>query len=241
MHLVNKRALVTGAGKRIGKAIAVGLAKAGADVVVHYSSSKDGAKEVAAEIRKIGRRVELIQCDLASAEGPAQLAKATLNAFGGLDILINNASVYSEPGKWNAEKNILQETLADWELSLNVNARAPFFLIQALAPALKQALNQQGSGCVVNILDQSISTPFYSRASHSVSKTALAMITKLAAETLSPAVRVVGLELGKILPPEGLPEAEFNKCKWIGAEAVVDAVLSVLKDDSINGEIIPVI
>ncbi len=230
----NRWALVTGAGTRVGQTIAIGLARGGYDVIVHYFSSAKGAERTVSEVMAVGRKAFSVQADLRKTDSPKMLLKEIEAKVTKLELLVNNASTYPEPERAKAAKSLLEETPEDWELSLNVNARAPFFLIQQLAPLLSAS----GEGQVVNILDSSVSAPFLSRASHSVSKSALAAITKIAAETLAPKVRVNALELGSILAPVGRGD-EPGKV-WIGTQGVVDALLQLIADSGKNGEIVRV-
>lgn len=237
MQLIGRKALVTGAGKRVGKDIALALGRAGCDVFVHYSASATGAEETVNQIRSMGRVAELGRADLREVSAPAKLAEMVLERFGSLDILVNSASVYTAPGKMNAGHDLLNETVAEWELSFAVNARAPFFLIKELAPAL--AKSQDGN--VINILDLSVSKMFLSRAAHSMSKSSLLATTHFAAKSLKGKVRVNALELGDILAPEGLNEAAKNSVNWIGTGPVTDAVLRVLLNRNQTGTVIQVL
>lgn len=233
--LENKVALVTGGATRIGREISLTLARHGCDVAVHYHSNQAGAETVVSEIQKLGRRSCGICADLATSEAPALIRKELRKAFNNLDFLINNASFYDSPDKISAQKSLRDETLTDWERSLNINARAPFFLIQELAPLLEASEN----GAIVNILDRSIEDPFTDRASHSVSKSALAAITKLAAKTFASKIRVNGLELGSILPGDEMSAEETKRRSWGGTEDVTAGVIFLLKTGFINGEIVP--
>lgn len=226
--------LVTGGAVRVGRALALGLAEAGCDIAVHYSSSKAEAEEIVRQITVQGRRSFLIQGDFRRGEAPAEVIAAVNREWGALDVLINSASVYPSPDVLEGRESLLSEELADWELSLNVNARAPFFLIKHATPLLQQSRN----GNVVNILDTSAVEPYLNRASHTVSKSALATITRIAAGTLAPQVRVNALLLGGILPPEEMPEEERKRNIWLGTEDVVAATKFLLSTPGINNETI---
>ncbi|MCK6521524.1 SDR family oxidoreductase [Myxococcota bacterium] len=193
------RALITGAGVRLGRATAQQLAQAGFDLVLHVHRSRDGAEEVAAQARALGRRAEILQADLSSAEGCAQLAAEAL-AGGPIDALVNNAALY--------ERRALAEiTLAEWERMLAVNTRAPFLLIQALAPSLAQS-GLRGGGAVVNIGDIGGERPEPGFAHYSVSKAGILMLTRCLAAELAPKVRVNAVSPGAVLFPVEMPEAE---------------------------------
>lgn len=193
------RALITSAGVRLGRATALQLAQAGFDLTLHVHRSRDGAEAVAAEARALGRRVEILQADLSSAEDCARLAAETL-ASGPLDALVNNAALY--------ERRALAEiTLAEWEQMLAVNTRAPFLLIQALAPSLAQS-TLTGGGAVVNIGDIGGERPEPGFAHYSVSKAGILMLTRCLAAELAPRVRVNAVSPGAVLFPVEMPAAE---------------------------------
>jgi NAD(P)-dependent dehydrogenase (short-subunit alcohol dehydrogenase family) len=231
---MNKTALVTGAGQRIGQALAITLAEAGYNIAIHYYSSRDGAEETARQVRELGRRAEIFRADLREPSAPKRLAEEVLGVFDDLEVLINNASLFPQPGRMQAESDLLRQNLEEWEELLSVNSRAPFFLIQALAPTLSQS----GQGLIVNILDTSVSEPFLSRAAHTVSKSCLAAINRLAAKSLYPRVRVNALELGAILPPSELSEIEKKTLNWAGVKAVQQALMFLLESSFVNGEIL---
>lgn len=227
-------ALITGAGKRIGQALAIALAKEGCDIIVHYDKSREDAEKTVATIRALGREAVAIGGDLSLPDAPEQLAVQTIHTFGKLDILINNASIW--PKVDQGKQGLLTETLDDWNLALSINARAPFFLIKHLATTLRQSSRAN----IINILDSSVSNPFPSRASHSISKAALAAITTLAASTLFPPIRVNALELDMVLKSNDMSEEEAKKIRWTPLEKVVDSLLWVLKTTGISGQIVKV-
>jgi NAD(P)-dependent dehydrogenase (short-subunit alcohol dehydrogenase family) len=231
--LQGQRALVTGGATRVGAEIVRGLARAGADVVIHFGSNAHGAAAVAAEVRALGRRADLVQADLLSPQAPHELATQALQG-GGIDILVNNASIYPDADSLDSSHTIEHESLVDWERSMAINARAPFFLMQALAPALKAS----SVGNVINLLDRSLSDLFIDRAAHSVSKAALAHITHIAAKSWRGLVRVNGIELGPILPGDTMPPEEAAAIRWAGPAQVVATILYIITTPFINGEII---
>lgn len=232
--LVGRKVLVTGAGTRIGQAIAIALARDGCDVIVHYCTNRAGAEETAGKIKSYGRQAVCFSADFRQFESIKDLVDKSVQVFGGLDALVNSASVFPLAGRRDGESDLSHETIESWNLSLDVNARAPFFLIQHASPFLKKSTD----GCVINILDTSVSDPFVSRASHSVSKGALASITRLAAKTFYPKVRVNGLELGHILPSPDMSAEEIAQQKWGGVSNVAEAVIFLLKNGFMTGEIL---
>lgn len=131
MRLINKKALVTGASRGIGKAIAIALAEGGADVVVHFHEREDEAEEVAGIIRDLGRSAYLIKADLQETQAVIGLAEQAWEITGGLDILVNNAGV-------SYKQHFLDATEADFELFSQVNFRGTTFLTQAVAKRMVQ-------------------------------------------------------------------------------------------------------
>jgi len=229
---VGRCALVTGGAVRIGRSLALGLAGAGYRVVVHYHASAAEAEQVAAEIRSGGGEAVALQADLARPAEVERLAREAEAVWGGVDILINSASVFPPEA--------LPETdLALWDHTLAVNLRAPFFLIQALAPGMKR----RGGGVVVNIADLAGLQAWGAYAAHSIAKAGLIHLTRVAARQLAPEIRVVGIAPGTVLPPEAMGEAEVARLaartplKRNGSpEDVVQAMLYMLGADFVTGE-----
>lgn len=192
-------ALVTGAAKRIGRAVAVRLAADGADVVIHYNRSKSEGDDAVAEIARLGRKSIAVQADLCSLAQIKRLFQQTVDQFGRLDILINSAA------------NFLPAHLGDttekmWDGALDTNLKAPFFCAQAAAPLLKQA-----RGVIINFADIGGILPWPGYIPHCVSKAGVIMLTKCLAKALAPEVRVNAIAPGTITmsgdPSEW--EAEF--------------------------------
>src|SRR5712672_565033 len=168
--------LVTGAAKRIGRAIAVRLAAEGADVVIHYHRSKSEAEDAVAEIVKLGRKSIAIQADLCSLAQIKRLFQQTVDQFGRLDILVNSAA------------NFLPAHLDDttekmWDTALDTNLKAPFFCAQAAAPLLKQS-----RGVIINFADIGGILPWPGYIPHCASKAGVIMLTKCLARALAPEV-----------------------------------------------------
>jgi len=189
--LAGKTALVTGAARRIGAAIARALHAAGANVVLHYRSSADDAAALAQELNGLRLdSVRLAECDLLDVAQLPTLVKAASDAFGGLDILVNNASTfYPTP--------LGDITPIDWDDLLGTNLRAPLFLAQAAAPLLHEA-----RGLIVNLADIHGVKPLRRYPVYSVAKAGLIMLTKALARELGPHVRVNAVAPGPIMWPE---------------------------------------
>lgn len=189
-------ALVTGAGARIGAAIATVLHDRGCDLVLHYNANRSGADALAAHLNgaRPGSAVTA-QADLSTQVGIDSLADRVRAAGGRLDVLVNNASrFYPTPvGK-------TQEW--QWQDLLNSNLRGPWFLVQALLGPLRHA-----GGCIVNILDVHADRPMQDHAVYCISKAGLAMMTRVLARELGPGIRANGVSPGAILWPENEPGA----------------------------------
>jgi pteridine reductase len=189
-------ALVTGAAARIGASIATALHERGCDLLLHYNSNREGAEGLAASFNEARPgSAETLQADLSTPAGVDELAAGVRDAFGRLDVLVNNASrFYPTP--------VGESQPWQWEDLLNSNLRGPWFLVQALLEELRAA-----GGSIVNILDVHAERPMQGHAIYCISKAGLAMMTKALARELGPAVRVNGVSPGAILWPETEPSA----------------------------------
>jgi NAD(P)-dependent dehydrogenase (short-subunit alcohol dehydrogenase family) len=234
MELTGRVAMVTGGAVRVGRALAVGLARAGADVFIHYNRSAGHAEEVAGEIADLGRRAAIGSVDLMdTARLPELMAMAT-EAMGPVSILVNAAS------------NFPEDTLADvtvdgWRDTQAVTLLAPVFLTQAFAATLPEDMD----AAVVNITDVKTLTPYRKRFSYMMAKGGLDTFTRAAALALAPRIRVNAVALGVILPPPGEGEdyvlalAENLPLQRVGGtDPVVAAVVALLQNDFITGEIV---
>jgi pteridine reductase len=199
--LLNKVALVTGSGKRLGRAVALGLAQEGADVVIHYRSSEGDARDAVAEIEKLGRRSMALQSDLANISEIPRLFQQIEARFGRLDILVNSAANFIQ-----TEFASITEKL--WDSSLDTNLKAVFFCSQAAAPLLKKT-----RGAIVNFADIGGIQGWPSYIPHSVSKAGIVMLTRCLAKVLAPDVRVNAIAPGTITMPDDPPELEADFVK----------------------------
>jgi pteridine reductase len=191
--LAGRRALVTGAGVRLGRAIAVALGRAGADVAVHHRSSSDGAEATAAEIRAAGRRAVVLSADLVNPDACRTLVRSASDALGGLDLLVHSAANFHRAPLADTDEAI-------WDDAMNVNARAALLLSREAAPLLRA-----GRGRVVLISDLLATIPVRGYAAHSVSKAAVEGLVRALAIELAPEVSVNGIAPGTVLVPEGTP------------------------------------
>jgi pteridine reductase len=189
------RALVTGAARRVGRVIALELARAGADIVLHHHRSEAEALATAREIRALGRACELVRADLADGDGVAGLARMAEDG-GPVDILVNCAAVFP--------RTPLVETTAEkWDAVMAVNLRAPFLLARALGMAMRA----RGRGVIVNIGDAGAARPYPDHLPYLVSKAALEAMTRVLALELAPQVRVNTIAPGTVLWNDAHPPA----------------------------------
>ena len=190
MRLDGAAALVTGAGRRIGQAIAIGLAQAGCDVAVHYHGSAEGAEQTARAVRDAGRRAELLQADLSDAVAARGLADQAARAFKRLDIVVNSAAIM-------VREPIETVTPESWDRTLDLNLRSVFFVSQGAIPHLRRA-----QGKIVNIADLAGLEPWPAYGPHCVSKAGVVMLTKVLARALAPDIAVNAIAPGAVLLPE---------------------------------------
>jgi pteridine reductase len=197
MNLAGRTALVTGAARRLGRAIAEDLATRGARVAVHYRSSADEAAEVVAGIRARGGTAEHFAADLANPATVGPLAAAVGARLGPVDILVNNASVF-----YRTPIDTLGET--DWDEMMTVNLKVPYLLSLTLG----RAMRARGAGKIVNLTDIAAERPYAEYLPYSVSKAGLAALTRGLARALAPAVQVNSVAPGPVLEPiDGTPAA----------------------------------
>jgi pteridine reductase len=231
-ELPGKIALVTGGAVRVGRAISLALAGEGMRLVVHYNSSADEAEALVDEIRRGGGEAVAVGGDLARAETVRGLAEEAERAFGGIDVLVNNASVFPPERLEETDEGL-------WDHTMAVNLRAPFLLIRYLAPTLRAR-----HGVVVNMCDLAGLQAWGAYAAHSIAKAGLAHLTRIAARSLAPEVRVVGIAPGAVLPPESMGQDELDALaratplRRIGSpDDVIAALLYLLRADFVTGEV----
>ncbi|MEM1328343.1 MAG: SDR family oxidoreductase [Bacteroidota bacterium] len=226
-------ALVTGSAIRLGKHIALALAKNDYDIAIHCNSSVKAAEETAEEIRALGRKCAIFQYDLKEVDGMKKLMKQVLNLFPKLDVLVNSASAYTQA-------NIMKTTPDIFDHQFAVNIRAPFFMTQAFAKVV-------GSGNVINIIDNKVGFHQYQYAAYLLAKKSLEDFTKMAALELAPDIRVNGVAPGVVLPATTRSKEyiEWRKQsiplrKQGSTDHITQAVLSLLDNDFISGQVLVV-
>ena len=229
--------MVTGGAHRVGKAIALALAAEGGKIAITYNSSAESAQKTCAELESLGVQAFAIRCDQADLSQIPVAVEAVIKRFGRIDGLVNSASIMQEVG------NFLEITPADWDLTMNINARGPFFFTQAAA---RWMLAHEG-GVVVNIIDESAINPHAFLMQHAASKSALWMLTRSSALALAPSIRVNAVLPGAVLKPPNWTEERWQNItpsvplKRLGsAEDVARAVVYLVKEEYITGQMIVV-
>jgi len=205
---VQGAALVTGAGKRLGAAMALYLARRGHDVAIHYATSADAAENVAAQVRALGRSAVTLQADLLEDAQTETLVPLAVQALGPLGILINNASVFEHDRLENA-------TRAGWDRHMQSNLRAPFLLTQGFAAqvpggAVDAAGEPCASGLVINMVDQRVRKPTPEFMTYTLAKMGLWALTQTAAQALAPDIRVNAIGPGPTLQGARQSEDHFK-------------------------------
>jgi len=228
-------ALVTGGAVRVGRALSLGLAREGYDLVVSYRSSAEEARSLREEVAALGRTCELVQADLAAPDGAEAVAEAAREAYGRLDLLVNSAASF-------AARPLLEVDAEEWDSVMALNVRAPHLLVRAAANLLAKP-----KGSVVNIADLAAFQAWTDRPHHAVSKAALVHLTKVQARALAPDIRVNAVAPGSVLRPEGWSEE-----KWLDIaeraplarpgtpDDVVRAVLYLAEAGFVTGQVIVV-
>jgi pteridine reductase len=200
MQLDGKVALVTGASRRVGRAIASALASRGASIAVHYRSSRADADATVKEIAAGGGTAEAFHADLESVAEIETMVAAVAARFGRVDVLVNSASVFYR-------KPIEELTERDWDANLNTNLKAPFFLSKFAGLRMRA----QGAGKIVNIGDWAGIRPYNNYLPYTVSKSAIIGLTRALAKALAPEVQVNCVALGPVLAPEEYGTDEIER------------------------------
>ena len=233
MELRDRVALVTGAGHRVGQAIALGLGARGMHVAVHYNATAAGARETVAQLESAGVEAGLFQADLTDSDAPHRLIEDVTKHFGRLDVLVNSAAVMQRTPFGRI-------TMEDWDAIIALNLRAPFFLSQAAAPALRER-----KGAIVNIADLAAYETWPGYLPHGISKAGVVHMTRGLARVLAPDIRVNAIAPGTVLLPNDWSDSDREHLDRTtplarqGSPAdVTQAVLYLLEADYVTGETI---
>lgn len=236
MELIGKTALVTGAAKRLGRRIALALAKKGVAVVLHYRGSEAEAKKTASEITGLGVSCVLVRADLAKPADIRKMLAQLKKKSVSIDFLINNASLYCRTPVDTADQKKWNELIA-------VNLRAPYLLSLALGSRMAE----KGGGKIVNIADWSGFRPYKDFIAYCVSKGGLITLTKSLARDLAPKICVNAVAPGPVLAPPDMSHKEKEAIakmtalgRWGKPEDVASAVIFLLESDFVNGAVLVV-
>lgn len=233
--LAGKVAFVTGGARRVGRAFALAFAQAGAHVVIHHSSSDADAEATANDARAHGVEAFIVKGDLGSHSATAGLFAEAAARFGRLDVLVNSASIFP-----SAE--LLDITPEDWDATLALNLRAPFWCTQFAGRAMRDS---GAGGCIINIADNSGLRGWVGRPHHGVSKAGLLALTEVSAKALAQyQVRVNALVLGPVLPEPGrsadsiaAKAASQPLKRWGTPEDPARAAVFIARNDFITGAV----
>jgi NAD(P)-dependent dehydrogenase (short-subunit alcohol dehydrogenase family) len=223
-------ALVTGAAHRLGKAFALTLARNGYDILLHYHSAQDEARQTQAEIESVGSRVISAQADLTN---PAQIS-ALFSRVETLSVLVNSAA-------FMPSGNMESLSIENWDTSLDLNLRAPFLLAQECAKKMTEG------GLIVNITDVGAQRAWSRYPSYTVSKAALETLTKILARALAPKIRVNAIAPGFVLQSDIVSSEEWERLinrvplkRPARSEEIASALEFLLKNEYITGQTIVV-
>jgi pteridine reductase len=200
MQLDGKVALVTGASRRVGRAIGAALAARGCSLAVHYRSSHAEADALVTEIAGKGGNAEAFHADLEKVAQIETMVAAVAERFGRIDVLVNSASVFYR-------KPLEELTERDWDTNLDTNLKAPFFLSKFAGLRMRA----QGAGKIVNIGDWAGIRPYNNYLPYTVSKTGIFGLTRALAKALAPEVQVNCVALGPVLAPEDYGADEIEQ------------------------------
>ncbi|MFQ5939857.1 MAG: SDR family oxidoreductase [Alphaproteobacteria bacterium] len=229
-----KTALVTGAGIRVGRAIALDLARHGWQIAVHYNRSRAPAEEVVDEIRAHEGRAVALRADLSHEKEASRLVPRAAEALGPLTCLVNNAARFETD-------TVNSATWESWDTHMKVNLRAPFVLIQAFAAQLPDG----AAGNVINLIDQRVWSLTPDFTSYTVSKAGLWTLTRTLALALAPRIRVNAVGPAPILPSRRQTQAQFDaQCaqtplgRSTTPEEITEAVRFILGAPALTGQMI---
>lgn len=231
-----KVALVTGAGRRVGRSLALALGDVGCRVAIHYGQSDKDAQDTAALIQSMGSEAITFQADLEDTAQVTKLAASVAKQLGPIEILVNNASIFDKVG--------LEDLSVDeWDRHFAINVRAPFVLAQAM----QAQLTTDSPGKIISLNDWRTARP--TRFAYGITKTALSGLTRTLALSMAPNVQANEIALGAILPPADIPldrprneiQIDLGPADRMGTlNEVTDAMMMLINNDFITGETINV-
>ncbi len=231
MNIQGKVALVTGGAARVGKAITLMLARAGAHVAIDYHSSADEARETQAQAQALGVEALAIQCDVADLTAAREMTQQVMDRFGGVDILVNGASYFGRI-------TLPTFDLEMWHKVTRISIDGAFYVSNALATSMLQ----RGGGVIVNLVDLSVWNPWPGFTAHAVGKAGLLALTHQLAMELAPTIRVNAVAPGPVLPPPDFSDSQIAALaartlleRWGSPEDVAGAVRYLIEADYVTG------
>jgi pteridine reductase len=231
MELEGKIALITGAGHRLGKTIALALANQGCHLMVHFYQAQEAAAETTAQAESLGVQAALVQADLSVTQGVRETFRAIDSEYGGIDLLVNSAAILER-------RNLLEVDEEDWRKTMGLNLKGAYFVLQEAA----RRMQSRGAGSVVNVSDTAAHRPWKEFPLHSISKAGLEMLTQVAAVALAPNIRVNAVIPGPTLKPDWLPDERWDEVtgkiplkQTVPSQNVAEAVVFLMKNEYITG------
>jgi pteridine reductase len=231
MQLEGKIALITGAGHRLGKTIALALADQGCDLMIHFNQAEAAAVETAKEAESHGVRAALVQADLSLTDGVQEIFRVIDSTYGAIDLLANSAAILER-------RNLLDVDEEDWRKSVGLNLKGAFFVLQEAA----RRMQSRGGGSVVNISDTAGHRPWKEFPLHSISKAGLEMLTQVAAISLAPEIRVNAVIPGPTLKPDWMPDKRWDEVtgkiplkQTVPSQNVAEAVVFLMTNEYVTG------
>ncbi len=235
MDLAGKIALVTGSARRVGRKIALALAERGCNLLIHYNNSANEAQAAVDAAKATGVRASSVQANLSTIDGIEKLFQGLDQAYERLDLLVNSAAIMPQA-------NLMSVSEEEWDQTLDLNLKAPFFCIQRAAGRM-----QPQGGAIVNISDVAGLRPWARYPTHSISKAGIEMLTAVAARALGPKIRVNAVAPGPVLRSEWIDERRWHEITGAlplqrggSPDDVAKAVIFLFENDFITGETITV-
>ncbi|MFN8493276.1 MAG: SDR family oxidoreductase [Caldilineaceae bacterium] len=234
-----KVALITGGAHRVGKAITLMLAQAGAHIIVNYNTSNAEAEQTVAEANALGIEALGIQCDVADLSAVQRMADVIKEHFGGVDIIVNNASYFGITPFPSTDPAVIET----WQRVTRISLDGAFYVCNSLAPTMLA----RGGGVIVNIVDLSAWTPWPNFTAHAVGKAGLLALTHQMALELAPTIRVNAVAPGPVLPAPSMNEQRIASSaqqtlleRWGNPADVARAVKYLVEADFVTGDVVTV-
>jgi pteridine reductase len=237
LDIRDRIALVSGGAHRVGRSVALALAREGAHVAITYHASADEAQQTIAEIKACGVGGLAVRCDQSDPAQVTAVFDALTAQWSRLDVLVNSAAIMQQ-------RPFLDITPRDWDATIGVNLKGPFLFSQH---AGRMMLAQDTGGVIVNIADEAALTPWPRYVHHSVSKAGVVMLTRATALALAPKVRVNAIAPGPVLKPDGWTDERWETLRpstpldRLGSpQDVVEAVLYLIRAEFVTGHVLVV-